>query len=178
MADQRSRLIIKRHFQRSMILEILLITFLLINLIVIVGYLLIDSISDIQQLKHYLGFAVAGLEAVGFVLVYRYNLKASHRIAGPLFVIERNLKLIQAGDLSFTMRLRQGDRFHEVKDQFNLTLSDLKQRIAKAQQLAAQLQASSGNDQAVADELVQALAHFKVEPEVEEDKTEKQGQHP
>lgn len=176
MADQRSRLIIKRHFQRSMILEILLITFLLINLIVIVGYLLIDSINDIQQLKHYLGFTVAGLEAIGFAVVYRYNLKASHRIAGPLFVIERNLKYIQAGDLSFAMRLRQGDRFHEVKDQFNLTLTDLRERIAKAQQLAARVQAN-GNDHAAADELVQTLAHFKIESEPEKseaDKTESQ----
>jgi sensor histidine kinase YesM len=161
MAEQRKQLFIKRRFQQNMILEVLLITFILINLIVIAGYLVIDSMSDIQQLKQALAFMVAGLEIIGFAVVYRFNVKSSHRIAGPVFVIERSLKFIESGDLAFTMRLRQGDQFLEVCDQVNSTIGVLRGRIAKAQQLAHQLR--DGSDRAVVDQLVQELDFFKTQ---------------
>lgn len=163
MSEQRSQLFIKQQFQRSLIVEVLLITFILINLIVIAGYFLIDSISDVQQLKRYLGVTVAALEVVGFVVVYRFNLKSSHRIAGPVFVIERSLKSIEAGDLSFTMRLRQGDQFHEVKEQMNATVGELRQRLAKAQQLARKLQDQSSPDEALVDALLRELDYFNTQ---------------
>ncbi len=163
MVEQRSQLIIKQHFQQSMILQVMLVTFIMINLIVIIGYLLIDSILDVQQLKRYLAFSVAGLEIIGFIFVYRLNVKSSHRIAGPVYVIERSLKSIEAGDLSFTMRLRKNDQFHEVKDQMNLTLTKLKQHIGTAQQLAGQLQKSSHPDLLLVDQLVDQLSYFKIE---------------
>jgi len=163
MAEQRKQLFIKRRFQQNMILEVLLITFILINLIVIAGYLVIDSMSDIQQLKQVLAFMVAGLEVIGFVVVYRFNVKSSHRIAGPVFVIERSLKFIEAGDLAFSMRLRQGDQFQEVCDQVNSTVGMLRERVARAQQLANQLRDGDGSDGTVVDQLVQELDFFKTQ---------------
>ena len=138
MSDKRSQLIIKRHFQQSMILEMLLVMFILVNLIVIAGYFLIDSISDVQQLKHNLAFTVAALEIVGFIIFYKMNLRSSHRIAGPVYVIERCLRWIAQGELTFTMRLRQGDQFHEVKEQMNDSVAILRKRIASSQALAQQ----------------------------------------
>lgn len=165
MAEQRRQLLIKRRFQQSLILEVLLVTFILLNIIVIAGYLLIDSIADVQQLKHYLALMVAGVEVVGFAVVYRFNLKASHRIAGPVFVIERSLKQIGAGDLSFTMRLRQGDQFQEVRQQMNDSVDSLRQRIASAQRLARQIQSRDSTDSALVEQLVQELDYFKTERE-------------
>jgi sensor histidine kinase YesM len=163
MAEQRKQLFIKRRFQQNMILEVLLITFILINLIVIAGYLVIDSMSDIQQLKQTLAFMVAGFEIIGFAVVYRFNVKSSHRIAGPVFVIERSLKFIESGDLAFTMRLRQGDQFLEVCDQVNSTVGALRERVARVQQLAHQLRDGDGSDRTVADQLVQELDFFKTQ---------------
>ena len=166
MSEKRSQLIIKRHFQQSMILEVLLVMFNLVTVIVIAGNFLIDSMSDVQQLKHNLAFTVAGLEIVGFAVFYKLHLRSSHRIAGPVYVLERSLKLIESGDLSFDMGLRQGDQFHEVKDQMNLTLAVLKERISKAQKLTGKIK-SSGADTAVVEELEQTLAYFKVVEESE-----------
>lgn len=163
MGEQRNQLIIKQQFQQNMILQVMLVTFIMINVIVIFGYILIDSMADIQQLKRYLAFSVAGLEIIGFIFVYKINIKSSHRIAGPIFVLERSLKAIEAGDLSFTMRLRKNDQFQEVKDQMNLTLTKLNQRIGIAQQLAGQLQKSSHVDVQLVEQLVDQLSFFKTE---------------
>lgn len=163
MTEQRSQLFIKRRFQQSLILEVLLITFILINLIVIAGYLLIDSITDVQQLKGYLAFTVAGLEIIGFVVVYRFSLKSSHRIAGSVFVIERSLKTMECGDLSFTMHLRKGDQFQEVRQQMNTTLAELRERIARAQRLAHQLRRQPSVDEALVEQLMRELDYFKTE---------------
>jgi len=48
-----------------------------------------------------------------------------HRIIGPLFVLERELKRIAEGDLDHEVRLRTGD---ELKDIFQ-TLDDLKKSL-------------------------------------------------
>ena len=164
MSDKRSQLIIKRHFQQGMILETLLVMFIMVNVIVIIAYFFIESMTDVQQLKHNLAFTVAALEVIGFVVFYRLNLRSSHRIAGPVFVVERGLKLMESGDLTFSVGLRQGDQFHEVKDQMNLTLAALKQRITKAQQLTEKIKSSSA-DASVVEELEQTLAYFKVDVE-------------
>lgn len=167
MGEQRSQLLIKRQFQQSLILEVMLATFVFINLIVIIGYLLIDSIADVQQLKRYLGFAVAALEIVGFVVVYRINLRSSHRIAGPVFVIERSLRQIEVGELDFTMRLRQGDQFQEVCEQMNTTVTGLRQRIGRAQQLARQLHRQASPEPALVEQLVRELDYFRTEADAD-----------
>ena len=174
MGEKRSQLYVKRHFQQSMILEVLLITFILINIIVMVGYLMIDSIANIQQLKEYLAYSVAGLEIMGFLLVYRYNLKASHRIAGPIFTTERCLKSIESGDLAFAMKLRKKDQFHELGEQMNTTVDQLRERIDKAQELAKQLQEMPGTDSLIINQLVQELSYFKTEPALSKDGEPKQ----
>ena len=165
-ADKRRRLLIKRQFQQSMMLEALLIMFILLNLVVTVCYFLIDSIADVQTLKHTLAYSIAGLELIGFFIFFTLNLRSSHRVAGPVYVLERHLKQIQDGDLTFQMRLREADQFHEVKDQFNDTLAALQDRIGTAQRLTQQLKAQGVAPELVA-ELDKALGYFNTQPEVE-----------
>ena len=160
MNEQRSQLVVKHKFQKTMILEVMLITFILINILVLVGFVLLDYIPNLRQNKEYIGLAVAGFEVIGFSIVYRYSLRASHRIAGPLFNLQRNLKSIETGDIGFTMGLRQGDQFHELCDQMNMTVGSLRERMERLQVLASTLQQQPGNQQ-VANDLVSELSHFK-----------------
>lgn len=163
MAEQRSEFLIKRKFQKTMILEVLLITFIMINLVVCAGYLLIDSISDVHDLKQYLALTIAAMEIVGFYIVYQYNVKSSHRIAGPVYKFEQSLKSIESGDLGFSLRLRENDKFQEVSEQMNATVTTLRQRIERAQALAGDLQRQHGVDKDLVDELVRELGYFSIE---------------
>lgn len=143
-----------------MILEVLLMTFVFINLLVLAGFVLLDTVPNLHQKKEYIALAVASFEVIGFFIVYRYNLRASHRIAGPLFSLQRNLESVEAGDISFTMEVRKDDQFHEVSDQMNKTVSSLRERVDKIQHMAATLQQQPGN-QILANELLSELKHFK-----------------
>ena len=160
MDERRSLLIVKHEFQKTMILEVILITFILINILVLSGFVLLDYIPNLHQNKEYIGLTVAGFEVIGFFIVYRYNLRASHRIAGPLFNLQRNLKCIETGNIGFTMEIRQDDQFHELSDQMNKTVSSLRERMERLQVLASTLQQQPGNQQ-VANDLVSELGHFK-----------------
>lgn len=160
MGEQRSQLFVKHKFQKTMILEVMLITFIFINLLVLAGFMLLDYMPNLHQNKEYIALAVAGFEIVGFFVVYRYNLRASHRIAGPLFSLQRNLQSVESGDIGFTMEVRQDDQFHELSDQMNKTVGSLRERLERVQLLAATLQQQPGNQQA-ANDLVNELSHFR-----------------
>lgn len=161
MAEQRTRLLVKHKFQKTMILEVMLITFIFINLLVLAGFVLLDYMPNLHQNKEYIALVIAVFEIIGFFGVYRYNLHASHRIAGPLFSLQRNLKSIETGDLGFTMEVRQDDQFHELSDQMNKTVGSLRERLERAQVLASTLQQQPGNSQ-VANELASELSLFKI----------------
>lgn len=166
MAEKRSQLIVKQAFQYSMIIEVMLVMFILLNIIVTVGYLIANSIDDTQRLMQILPIMLVGLEMIGFLVVYKITVKTSHRIAGPLFVIERGLKRLEQGDLSNTLNLRKGDYFHEVTDQLNNTMESLRERIEKVQQLANNLQKNTHSNEevsSIAAELQQELKHFKTQ---------------
>lgn len=160
MQEKRSQLFVKHKFQKTMILEVLLITFIFLNLLVVAGFILLDSVPNLHQHKEYIALAIAAFEIIGFSIVYRYNLKASHRIAGPLFSLQRKLESVESGDIDFTMEVREDDQFHELSDQMNKTVGSLATRVEKLQALASTLQQQPGNQQA-ANDLVDELSHFK-----------------
>lgn len=166
MSEQRKIYIVKKDFQHSHILEGLLIVFITINLVVAAGYLFLDSAADFQRLKMIIVTSIAGIEILALFFVFRYKLIVSNRIAGPLYVLERYLTAMQQGDLSFTMTLRQKDHFHEVKDQLNDTVADMRQQISSAQQACEALKPQLEKNPEAAQhyqQLQQALAYFKTE---------------
>ena len=52
----------------------------------------------------------------------------SHRVAGPSYRLIESMKQIATGDLSFRVRLRNGDFLKEVADQMNVMLDALEQQ--------------------------------------------------
>lgn len=160
MNEQRSQLFVNHIFQRTMILEVMLITFVFINVLVITGFVLLDTVPNLNQHKEYIGLAVALFEVIGFFMVYRFNLRASHRIAGPLFRLQRNLESMETGDIGFTMEVRQGDQFHELSNQMNATVGTLRDRIERIQKLVSSLQHQPGNQQLL-NEIASELSYFK-----------------
>ncbi len=174
MTEKRKRIIVKKRFQHNVALVITLALFISINALFIVGYLIIDSMTDIQQLKQTLAYAIAAAELISLALIYRLSIKESHRIAGPVFVLERSLKKIEAGELDFTVNLRTHDHFHETADAFNDMLTGLEQRIGRAQTLARELAATTQDreQQRRLEQLVEELGHFRTK---ESQTTDSQG---
>ncbi|MDD5448969.1 MAG: methyl-accepting chemotaxis protein [Candidatus Omnitrophica bacterium] len=53
----------------------------------------------------------------------------SHKVAGPLYRIERFIKQVASGDLSAKLKLRRGDDLKDVAEAINQMTDDLKNRV-------------------------------------------------
>ena len=157
---KRKQMYVKRQFQHSMLLQSILITFIIINIIVMATCWAIDSFLDLHQLKVYLAWTIASIEIVGFIVLYKLNLSASHRIAGPIFSMERCLEKVEKGNLTGTLKLRKTDQFPETAEQLNSTVSAVRSRINSAQYLAAQIQQHPEQSEKLAQQLVEELDFF------------------
>lgn len=167
MSEQRKQLIVKKKFQYSLVMETVLTMFIMINILVIAAYFIINSVADLQTVKQNLIYAVVSSEILAVFVVFQLNIKESHRIAGPLTVLESNLRKVKQGDLCPTMVLRQKDHFHEVKDIFNQTIGDMREKITTIKVIANKAKEAlpdSADSEAI-DQLLQELAYFKVEAE-------------
>jgi len=139
MKHRRRILKIKPEFQNRIVLEALLVTFTLVNVIVIVAYAMLRPRVNLGELGTLLPLAVAALEALGLALIYYATLKSSHKIAGPVYVIERSLRQVGEGDLTVVAHLRRDDKLLDTRDVFNESVAHLRAEVAEAKRLAAQL---------------------------------------
>ena len=88
-----------------------------------------------------LGFATLIVTALVALLAAGRVLVLSHRIAGPLYRLEKAARAMGQGDLSFRVRLREGDElqgFAEVVDQ---TISGLRHQVQEVGSCSAKVRA-------------------------------------
>ena len=172
MAEKRKLLRIKKDFQQRLIMQTLMMTFISINVIII--YLFLGPLNRPDSPNEMIGLIIGGLEILTIVVVYRFSLVASHRIAGPVFVFERTLKQLSEGDLTQRVSLRSNDNFHESAEVFNATIEELSTRITRLQVLADTTLAELNSDSAgksleeisaVLKDLSEGLRYFRTEPE-------------
>ncbi|MDX1593821.1 MAG: methyl-accepting chemotaxis protein [Gammaproteobacteria bacterium] len=157
MAEKRKLLRIKNDFQQRLILQTLSAVFISINVIVI--YLFVGPLKSGVVRTDIIGPVIGIMEVIAFAIVYRFSLIASHRIAGPVFVLERALRRLAEGDLTQEVRLRKGDNFHDTVEIFNLAIADLRERVIRAKRAVSE----PDNAEALEDAR-DALAEFKTEP--------------
>ncbi len=170
MNEKRSRIVVKRRFQHNMALVVTLALFVTVNVLFVIGYLVIDSVAELHAIKRTMAYALAIAEPLALGLIYWLGLKESHRIAGPLFVLERALGQVRDGRLDIEMRLRAGDHFHETRDAFNAMREDLSRRIGASRKLAealAQQLPEGSEERARARQLAAMLAHYHTGDEEE-----------
>ncbi len=72
--------------------------------------------------------------ATAFVIMY-----LSHRIAGPLFKIEKSIKEIGTGDLSLRIHLRTSDEITEIADSLNEMSENFNKRVLEIRRNAGDL---------------------------------------
>ncbi len=146
MTNRRKTVVINKKFQYQQALMTVAVTVLLVNSFLIFRMFVPDDSS--AALSSSLLYAIAAIELLLIVSVWYGSLKSSHRIAGPVFVITREIGKLGRGDFSAQIRLRKKDMFLDMAEEMNASLELLRNRIKAIKDAAAAARcASSGSDE-------------------------------
>ena len=166
MKDRRHIIKIKPEFQDRLAVENVLIAFIFINILILISFFLTKSVDDAWLLRlNFIVVLVVG-ELCGLVVVYYYTIKASHRIAGPVYRLEKQLTDLSNGDFTTHIGLRKHDHFQDTADQFNETVVGLREKISSLQKTAQALRQESGLEGTaveLVDSLVLQLSAFRTQ---------------
>ncbi|MDR3089080.1 MAG: methyl-accepting chemotaxis protein [Desulfobulbaceae bacterium] len=65
------------------------------------------------------------------LVVWVVTLLVSHKIAGPMYRFEHDLRAIAEGDLQKSIRIRDGDQFAAMAGSLNVMVGSFKEKLAK-----------------------------------------------
>ena len=85
-----------------------------------------------------IGWRLILLILVNVIVVAIIGIFYSHQFAGPSYKIEKSLREISQGDLSFKIILRTNDSMHNVAESLNQMIDNFRAVIAKAKELTSQ----------------------------------------
>jgi methyl-accepting chemotaxis protein len=97
-------------------------------------------------LTMYLALILSGAAVSYALIVY-----LSHKIAGPLFRIEQDMKAVTNGKISTRIKLRATDQIQEIMGAFNKMADSMETRISSAKEIVNELELI-GNRISVSDE--------------------------
>ena len=146
MENQRRTLIVDRQFQFQLILEVLLITFISINVVVIAIFLLGSGTMVPADTSLLLGVGIASVEIVALLVILWLARSLSNRIAGPVYRVCRTIEAVSNGDLTARVQLRERDHFGEQADNINKALTRIHDRVERLQGLARKLRENPSPD--------------------------------
>jgi len=161
MDNRRTKIVINKKFQYQHSLLIVAVAVLLVNAFIVVRMLFPGA--QPLDLSTPMAFGVAAAELVLIVSIWYGCLKASHRIAGPVFVIEREVSRLGTGDLNASIMLRDNDMFRAEAQTMNESFDALRSRIATIKEICDQLEGAlaSGADVApLVDKLKTEISQF------------------
>lgn len=160
MQERRSSLITNATFQLRWMVQAILASFILINAVLIVAFLVSGSGLGSPGDRLMLGLAVALTEVVGLFLIFRFARKHSNRIAGPVYRVRQVAQALAEGDLTSRARIREGDFFGEELATLDTAVTTLRERINGLRDAASRLQ-EGPPDQAAIKQLREQLGWFK-----------------
>jgi methyl-accepting chemotaxis protein len=159
MENRRTIIVINKQFQYQSSLLVAALAVLLVNLFLI-GSMLLPEATSLQLPTPYV-VAIAAVELLLVAGIWYGSVRATHRIAGPVFVITRALKQLGEGDLSATVELRDTDMFQAEAAQINNSITALREKIAELQARARSVQhahAAGGDIAAQLEQLESAVS--------------------
>ena len=147
---RRRNYFIKKGFQASFILRFILVIFFGIMVSSgIVYYLTSEKIEEAYYRSHikiastgeivYPILLTANIITLGIIIIVTIiiTLLISHKIAGPLYRIEKSIHEIGEGNLSFKIYLRAKDELITLAEIFNNMIAKLKGKIERIRDAAA-----------------------------------------
>lgn len=138
MANRRKTIVINKKFQYQYSLLVVALTVLAVNIFLIIRTLFPGDTPFLLDMP-----TAAGLAAIELLLVlgvWYGCLKASHRIAGPVYVFSREVSKLGDGDFSANISLRRKDMFQDIAAEMNVSFMALRSRIDNANNLIARLE--------------------------------------
>ncbi|MEW6556367.1 MAG: hypothetical protein AB1349_03330 [Elusimicrobiota bacterium] len=141
----RKQYLINKKLQLKFAVMIAIVLVVMLVLIEFHTYLTIKSIlpnilsATVGKLLKTIHFwlVVNGLLYLAAVCVI--SVFVSHKIAGPIYKFQKEIKnIIQGGDLTGHFRLRKGDELTDMAVALNNFVADLRNRIAKYDELRAE----------------------------------------
>jgi len=161
MDNRRKTIVINKKFQYQYSLLIAAVAVLLVNGFIVVRMLFPGE----QALALTTGMAI-GVAAVEFILItsiWYGSLKASHRIAGPVYVFAREIGKLGKGDLTANIKLRDKDMFQPEAATMNASIVALRTRISEVKALTEKLnqaQSTGGDTNNIVKQLCEELSTF------------------
>ena len=137
MDNRRNTIVINKKFQYQYSLLTAALTVLLIN-----AFLILRMLFPGEHPLAMTTSMVSGLAALELILVagiWYGSLKASHRIAGPVYVFSREIAKLGVGDLTGNIILREKDMFQSEAAEINTSIAALCTKISVVKELAEQL---------------------------------------
>lgn len=158
MDNRRKQIVVNRKFQQQYAIMIVALTVFLTNLFIILQSLFPGE--NTPELTSGTAWTIGLIELVLVIGVWYASLKSTHKIAGPVYVISRQLKLVGAGELWARISLRQKDMFQEEAAAINASLDQLQARVEAVQQAARALQQAQAGGQDSATQLEQLMTEL------------------
>ena len=161
MDNRRKTIVINKKFQYQYSLLIAAVAVLLVN-----GFIMVRMLFPGEQplaLTTGMAMAVAAVEFILIASIWYGSLKASHRIAGPVYVFAREISKLGSGDLTASIKLRDEDMFQPEAATMNASIAALRSRISVAKDLSEQLhqaQSAGGDTSNIVRQLCEELSAF------------------
>lgn len=76
---------------------------------------------------------------LAMILIFLHSVRASHKVAGPLYRFKVVLEALREGEISPPIRIRKGDYLHPEAELINQVLETLRQNLEGLQRAQAQL---------------------------------------
>lgn len=158
MQERRHSLIAIRSIQVPLILQSVLASFILINVVLIIAFLLGKGLSDPVG-RLYLAIAVAGVEIVCLVGVFLAARKQSNQLVGPVYRIAELASRLKEGDLTARANTRDDDYFADQVNALNDAIQALHDRLQGVKEEARKI--GKNSEQSLPDSMRQELDWFR-----------------
>jgi len=162
--SQRKNYFVAKGMQSKFILTLLLLLFLvavitICNFYVIFEYVMRSMAPDseesartfIQLIREGAGYRVLLIGLVNIIIVAIIGVFYSHQFAGPSYKLDRSIRQIATGDLSFEIILRRTDAMTEIADSLNVLIvkyrgvfQKLHELIDRVKDTTAELEVETG----------------------------------
>jgi methyl-accepting chemotaxis protein len=187
--SQRKNYFIERGMQSKFILTLLLLIFLITVITVCNVYVIYEYVQQNMQPGNanrsffavafdLMGYRLFLIGLVNIIIVAIIGVFYSHQFAGPSYKIEKSIRQIADGDLSFKVTLRKSDTMHNIAESLNVMVDNFRTVLKKASELTNQIKDTSARLSAeddamaknlaslrgIAGELEDLLVAFKLEP--------------
>ena len=127
MENRRKKLVINKKFQYQYGLLAISLVILVANAFLVIAMLLPTATSVSISSSHAIAIGLSELALIA--TVWYASIRFSSKVAGPVFVFDRQLKAFCNGELSARIKLRENDLFQQEAEEMNRSLDVLASKI-------------------------------------------------